>query len=365
MPRGLSQAGKSGKGGKGGKGTSGTTLAPNASDPANQAPNGSNLASNESERACSELSDFQPWVPPNHPSWKPPDTRVQGHRLPNAELEDSQPDEAVGEQLTAWALKRRSCSYPLLPTHARSDPCARRLEECFRRRSYTRPELLRGVQHRVITYAHAHVRSSASWAFVPILARMVPLSTPLSTCGAPIVMRPSTIYTATFDPERTRAARARGALARSTAAFRSTAPVPTVAITPRPSAAHSIVRTPPFVPAPPALARSRSRSDNFLVKDGDAKPKGKKRGRKTTAGRGRKRSALDDDNDILDAIRTVPPKGLRRLADVFYQIADNLEEETDETNGPGRESELLIMTVLFFRWLDSPAPYEGARSRTG
>lgn len=119
MPRGLSQAGKSGKGGKGGKGTSGTTLAPNASDPANQAPNGSNLASNESERACSELSDFQPWVPPNHPSWKPPDTRVQGHRLPNAEIEDSQPDEAVGEQLTAWALKR---TLLFLPAFAHSRP---------------------------------------------------------------------------------------------------------------------------------------------------------------------------------------------------------------------------------------------------
>ena len=109
MPRGS----RSGKGRKGGKGTSGTAPAPNDA----LAPNGGGSASNDGERACSELPDFQPWVPPNHPSWTPPDTRVHGHRLPNAELEDDQPDETVSEHLTAWVLKR---TLPFLPVFTRS-----------------------------------------------------------------------------------------------------------------------------------------------------------------------------------------------------------------------------------------------------
>ncbi|KAH7109759.1 hypothetical protein EDB81DRAFT_374993 [Dactylonectria macrodidyma] len=56
MPRGS----RSGKGRKGGKGTSGTAPAPNDAP----APNGGGSASNDSGRACSELPDFQPWVPP-------------------------------------------------------------------------------------------------------------------------------------------------------------------------------------------------------------------------------------------------------------------------------------------------------------
>ncbi|KAH6954038.1 hypothetical protein BKA56DRAFT_663439 [Ilyonectria sp. MPI-CAGE-AT-0026] len=82
---------RSGKGRKGGKGTSGTAPAPNDAP----APNGGGSASNDSGCAYLELPDFQPWVPPNHPSWTPPDTRVYGHRLPNVELEDDQPDETV------------------------------------------------------------------------------------------------------------------------------------------------------------------------------------------------------------------------------------------------------------------------------
>lgn len=114
----------SGKGGMGVKGTSRTGPASNVSDLANPAPNAFDLANPapsgpESERACSELSDFQPWLPPSHPSWKPPDTRVHGHRLPNTELEQGQPDETVGEHLTAWALKRTLPFLPTLPAHAR------------------------------------------------------------------------------------------------------------------------------------------------------------------------------------------------------------------------------------------------------
>ncbi|KAL6405747.1 hypothetical protein AUP68_10885 [Ilyonectria robusta] len=109
------------RGTRSGKGASGPAPAPNGPSPGNPppGPDGSDSLSDISEHALLEADNFEPWVPPNHPSWTPPDTRVRGHRLPNVELEDPQPNETVGEHLTAWALKR---TFPLTPVSIRLHP---------------------------------------------------------------------------------------------------------------------------------------------------------------------------------------------------------------------------------------------------